>query len=224
MKLLKTIFLCLLSFAFCLGGCTHTKTQGLSEYLSELRTATYFGQEQDFVVKAYYGFKETPYNNDAVSQKRVFNLTFFLPQERDFNAQIQLCFTYNNVEYNKVFEHNPTSDRLETQIQIDSFDQKEFCIKISKSSKSVDVQMKSIVPQNALSYQDALACLIKSQQQLINNYYDQNGKFCAEIRMRILVKDQKPFWYVGFYTANDGVKALLIDGIDGKVLAIREVF
>ena len=42
--------------------------------------------------------------------------------------------------------------------------------------------------------------------------------------MRVIVKDQLPYWYVGFASGNEQLKALLVDGINGEVLAIREIF
>ena len=53
---------------------------------------------------------------------------------------------------------------------------------------------------------------------------DQDGNFNAELYMRVIVKDQLPYWYVGFASGNEQLKALLVDGINGEVLAIREIF
>ena len=39
-----------------------------------------------------------------------------------------------------------------------------------------------------------------------------------------IVKEKKPYYYVGFASGNDKLKALLIDGLTGKTLAIREIF
>ena len=83
--------------------------------------------------------------------------------------------------------------------------------------------MKSTLPKNTISYTKALTCLQKSQAELLKTYYDSNGNFNAEITLRVLVKDSHPYWYVGLSNAN-GTKALLLDGLTGKVLAVKDIF
>ena len=58
---------------------------------------------------------------------------------------------------------------------------------------------------------------------MINGFYDQNNNLNLEIHARITVKDNAPYWYVGLNTKN-GLKALLVDGTSGKILAIREIY
>jgi hypothetical protein len=42
--------------------------------------------------------------------------------------------------------------------------------------------------------------------------------------MRVLVKDNHAYWYIGLCDTEGKLKALLIDGFDGKVLAVRDIF
>ena len=42
--------------------------------------------------------------------------------------------------------------------------------------------------------------------------------------MRIFVKNDSPYWYVGIASGNGKLKALLIDGASGELLAAREIF
>ena len=41
--------------------------------------------------------------------------------------------------------------------------------------------------------------------------------------MRIIVKDGKAYWYAGLSDGKDFLKALLIDGVSGEILATRTV-
>ena len=70
----------------------------------------------------------------------------------------------------------------------------------------------------------ALDFLYSDQQNLIKAFCDEKGAFNAEIYARIIVKNDKPFWYIGIASGNNNLKALLIDGFSGKTLAIREIF
>lgn len=222
-KVLVLSFCILFCFSFFIG-CSHAKTQGLEEYLSELRTDTFFGQTDTLKLKAHYGFKETPYDNDSKVMQKRYYLSFILPEAIDFNAEYRVEFSFNGVNYSDKFLHNPTNDRLSVSFEIENFDLKSFDVKISKASDIVNVNLVSLLPKDTISYVNALSCLVKNQKELIDSYYDQNGRFTAEIRMKVLVKDNKSYWYVGFCTAKGGLKALLVDGLSGQVLAIREVF
>ena len=41
--------------------------------------------------------------------------------------------------------------------------------------------------------------------------------------MRIIVKKEKPYWYIGLINQDGTTKALLVDGFSGEVLAIRKI-
>ena len=84
--------------------------------------------------------------------------------------------------------------------------------------------MKSVVPTNTISYEKALDNLYNNQSHLINAYTDKDGNFNAEIYMRVVVKNDKSFWYIGIANGNNNLKALLIDAVTGEVKAIREIF
>ena len=57
----------------------------------------------------------------------------------------------------------------------------------------------------------------------LKNYCDEKGNFNAEIALRVLVKDNHPYWYVGLSNTS-GTKALLLDGFSGEVLAVKDIF
>ena len=81
--------------------------------------------------------------------------------------------------------------------------------------------MNSILPTNCLSINEVLSSLEKSQADFIN-YYKVDLKFNAEIYARVMVKNQKPYWYIAFGN-KESLKAFLVDGISGEVLAIRQI-
>ena len=203
---------------FC--GCTTKNT--LVQYVSELRSDLFFGQSQNYSLKAGYGFKETPYHNDGNVKQKEYSLTFRLEDKETDQLLYSLSMTVNSNVYSAEFKINPVTHALTAEIKIDDFNLKSFDVEISVGSNKETVTMHSILPENTISYEKALDCLQEKQSKLLASYYDQNGVFNAEIHIRVLVKDQKPYWYVGL-AKNKNLKALLIDGVSGEVLAIREV-
>ena len=107
---------------------------------------------------------------------------------------------------------------------VENFSKKEFSVSILSGSAPEVITLKSIVPKNTIDYKKALDFLYKDQQNLIKAFCDESGAFNAEIYARIVVKNDKPFWYVGIASGNGNLKALLIDGFSGETLAIREIF
>lgn len=222
---MKKFFLFLIVFTcFTLSFSACKQDNILLSNVSEARYNLYQGQSQNFSIKAGYGFKETPFINDGKVGKTINVLSFKLLDKEVDDTTYTLQFDFNQTEYKGVFKLNPITSTVTCEIEVDNFDLKEFTVKISSGAESESVVLKSTVPDTAISYSTALDYLVKNQSSLISHYTDTNGNFHAEIYMRILVKDGSPYWYVGLASGKDKLKALLIDGISGETLAIREIF
>ena len=59
--------------------------------------------------------------------------------------------------------------------------------------------------------------------ELFDCYKNEEGAICAEIRIKITVKDEKPYYFFGILDGKSR-KAFLADGKTGDVLAVRNVF
>ncbi len=217
-------FAFVLSFILCLTflfGC-HGKPN-LIENLSELRTEVFYGESQNYKLKASYGFKENPFINDGKVGNTEYALEFRLLEKTD-DATYSLSFPLNGTTVNANFSKNPVSHVLYAKVQAENFKEKEFSVTVSCGGNQETITLKSLLAENTVSFEQALSSLYNNQKDYIDSIYDQNGNFNAEIYLRVLVKDQKPYWYVGIARGNNDLKALLIDGLDGKILAIREIF
>ena len=222
MKKLLLFLLPILCLPFLFTGCK--SENALIPHVSELRRDLFQGESEHFSIKAGYGFKEQPFVNDGKVGSTLSLLTFRLLDKETDSVSYSIAFVFNQAEYHGVFKLNPITHSITCAIEIDNFNLKEFTVKISFGTESEEVLIKSIVPENTISYLTALDVLEKEQRSLISHYTNSNGEFLAEIYLRVLVKDGAPYWYVGFASGLDKLKALLIDGISGEILAIREIF
>ncbi len=222
MKKISIILAVFTLFCFSLTACN--KTNPLYNSVSDLREIIYTGNTENINLKASYGFKESPYSNDAKVNARIYSLTFHLMSKENENTTYFLSFDFNNNTYSSQFKLNPVSDTLCATVEVESFNLKEFYITLSYGNERHEILLKSILPENTISYTTALDHLYNEQNSLLKYYTDENGNFNAEIHVRILVKDEKPYWYVGIASGGNRLKALLIDGFTGELLAIREVF
>ncbi len=218
-------FLCYLSIFVCVFllfcGCQAQNT--LSPYVSELRSNCYQSQDSEFDIFAGYGFIEVNKSFDGKKSQTMHVLTFRLNQVQNDTITYNVALNFNGKEYKSTFKLNPVSHNLTAFLPVENFNLNEFEISVSFGSETKVVKMKSTLVKGTISYTKALSCLQKSQGELLKTYYNSNGDFNAEITLRVLVKDNRSYWYVGLSNSN-GTKALLLDGLTGKVLAIKDIF
>ena len=215
---LLTIFIVL----SCLCACNDKLD--LTTSISNLKCNVYESQNTEYKILANYGFKEKQNSKDGKVGNRIYLLSFkFLDHALD-NTTYSITLTFNKVEYKSTFKLNPISHTLDASVEVDNFNLNEFDITLRYGSNTDIITMKSILPENTITFTQALDHLINQQKGLIDLYIDQNGNFNGEIIMRVLVKDNHPYWYIGLCNTEGKLKALLIDGFNGKILAVRDIF
>lgn len=216
------LILTILLFPLSLGGCE--KNDLLSSSVSELRRDIFYGESQNYSVKASYGFREKPYVNDGKVGALENALVFKLLNKETDEATYTVVLELDGKTYSADFSRNPMLDSVTATLIVDEFSLKTFTVTVKSAAESEKVTLTSLLPENTIGYEDALSALESEQSELIKSYTDADGNFTAEIYMRVIVKDEKPYYYVGFASGNDKLKALLVDGVTGKTLAIREIF
>lgn len=201
---------------FCSYSCQ--KTSFLLPYVSELRSNIYEGHGDTYNLKAYYGYRESPYTNDGKVGEYSYEITFILKGIKDDNVAFSLEF-YPTGEI-VTFEKSK-GGYLVAVVKSYDLKESEFPVNLKHSSEIEAITMTSILPENTLDINGVLTAIEKSQEALINSY-TVDFNFTAEIFARVIVKDGKPFWYLAFANGKT-LKAFLADGTTGEVLAIREV-
>lgn len=219
-----TFYLTLCLMLLCLFSGCKKQTNPLYDRVSELRSDIYYGQSQTAKISASYGFKEFPYAFDKTVGQKKYLLTLRLVDADLTETSYSISLVFKGKEYSSTFKLSPLNNDLSTYFEIPNFDLKQFDVTLKNGSEKEKITLKSIVPPDTITYKKALDYLKKDKPTLLNAYTDQNGKFLGEIFMRVIVKDGASYWYVGIATDKNNLKALLIDGKSGKILAIREVF
>lgn len=195
----------------------------LTRYVSELRCDIFSCESEKYDISAAYGFKEEPFCNDGKVGTRVYRLSFTLKGAEAEAADRSIAMTYNGEEYKSAFNLNPLTGVLCAYMEIDGFSLKEFNAEIVTGAEKENVLFKSQLPDNTMTFSAALSSVEKNQPTLIQNYRNDDGEFTAEIYARVIVKDNAAFWYIGFAEGNDKLKAILVNGATGEILAVREI-
>lgn len=214
--IVKLLVVFLLIFSMPLFGCT--KKSMLLPYVSELRCNVFEGISENFSIKAHYGYRETPYLNDCKVSPYSYELTFFLKGNVNDNASYSLELCSFNEEIN--FERTNTGS-FKASYKVNDFNENTFDVILHCATESENITLTSLLPKDTFSVNEVLLKVEKSQEVLINSYYS-NVDFNAEIYVRVLVKNDKPFYYIAFANGKT-LKAFLVDGLTAEVLAIREV-
>lgn len=201
----------------CLFGCN--KALDLMPYVTELKSDIFTSQNSSYNLKANYGYKT--YNGT-----KIYNLTFIFMDNNNILANVtySISLDYNGVTYKKSFTYSPVSHNFVAKLEVPNFIEKEFNVSLLFSSENINITMKSCLPENTISPSTALKNLVEKQPSLIKTYLTDTNIFLGEITLRVLVKDEKPYWYIGLFDEQGNLKALLIDGFTGDLLAIREIF
>ena len=202
-----------------LSGCT-----AKNEYesaVSLLRADVYSGSYGDVAVSAEYGFKEYPFVNDGASGERVYGYTFIIHAVAD-EIKRSVTITIDEKTYSADFKVDEISSEYKAFIETPDKHLPEFTAVINSGSDTREVAFCSLLPENTISYTDALNAL-KTKQKPLLDAFTADGIFKAELYLKIFVKNEKPYWYVGIAYAENRLKALLVDGITAEILAIREI-
>lgn len=215
-KLIYGFLLLVFSFTCLSYGCKRQEFS-LANYLTELRENIYEGESEHYKIKADYGFIKNE------SGSTVYQLTFKMKDVVDTNVTYLVCFDLGEKSYQKNFTFSPVHNILTAIVEVDCFNKDSFDITIKKASESENITLNSIIPPNTIDYKTALNYLYQGQKTYIDSFID-NGEFKAKLTERIVVKDDKGYYYIGIENENGKLKAMLIDGISGELLAIRDVF
>ncbi len=217
-KSIYIFLLVLLSLFYSFSVGCQKQTSFLLDYVSELKCEI-LTCDSEYNLTATYGYKEAPYSNDAKVGEKEYTLTFILKDQVESQVEYFLIIPEFN-DCKLVFSKSKSGNLVATLVKED-FSSKTLAVKLCFGENIVDITLNSIIPKEALDVNKVLLKLQEEQENLVTHYID-GLNFNAEIYARILVKNDKIYWYIAFGDGNN-LKALLVDGISGEVLAIREV-
>ena len=210
---LKTVFIALLTIALCLfTGCKNKPIVGISQ----LRTNIFYAQSDGFEVTVYSEERETPLLADGYSAQKTPVLIIKIMSSSEISGTLTVCANVDGKEYTA----SPTERAnkiLRVEIPVETLPSSEISITL-KGEKEICLTAKSIIPDGTASYEKAVELTINALGDKIT--YNGN-KPIGEFMVRILVENQKAFWYVGYVTEKN-TYSFLINAEGNKIIATRE--
>ncbi len=211
-----TLFLVVtFSFASCSTGLE------LKDYVSDLRHGLYYGEGEKYSLKIAVGEKETPLQNDgAVGQIQPYVKIVLYGGE--VGVSYTVGFRFNDQDYLLETDVNPATSLPTIEEQIENFNADNLTFTVMASSYSENVTTRNIVPQGTIDYLTALD-FFKNQQPTFIENHTENEKLTVELYVKVLVEQDKAYWYIGVLDGQK-IRAMLIDGITGELLATKDVY
>ncbi len=213
-KRILIVFLGLILSLSVFSGCA--KKINLSDYICELKEKIYFGETDDYKVTCGFGFIVNE------NSQKITGLTFKVKPTNSLNAKRSLEIILDGKTFNKDLTVSLSLYYSTCFIEKEDLKETEFNVKIKTGSDIKEITLKEENIEGTIDYKTALNCLIKNQPDLIESYKE-NNVFMGKIIIRKIIRNERSFWYVGLIDKNDNLKALLIDGKTGDVLAIRKI-
>lgn len=221
MKFLKVFLLAILIFTFSLPLYACNNQTDYFSYVSELRKDIFTAENENLSVAIYSGAKETPAIFDGVKNDTglLLGVKVIFIEEPSSAVSVTVC--YDDKSYEIPLEFHPVKRALAGKTSVANLPEKQVEVTVTYGETSVNLTAVSRLNQNTISYTKALAVATKEAQTFIKEN-TVSGVLQAEIVIRLLLENDKNYYYVGFVT-QEGLKlAYLIDGESGEILARKQ--
>ena len=190
--------------------------------LSEVRYDILFGESDNLKCYANVGFKEFPLENDNKKATVKNCVTFrIIPKDGNMDKVYSVEFLVDKENYGDTFSEDEITHALTVTIITAVKVATPLTVTVRTTDYADDIILSSTLPQDTIDYKQAL----KSGATVLYDLFQENisgGVLLGEIRMRVIVDENKSYWYMGYHYGNDKTIALLLDGATGELLAQRE--
>ncbi len=206
-----------LAFAVCaaaLGGCAKNSVD-YTDYISENRYNVYMYSDEGTEIKIYCSLKEAPFVADGIKGNVNALTEIYLQFDESFDEVYitSQSFTGGEASYLTVkgcwylsFSGNQQGDSIALTANCDG--------------ESREYTLSSILYDGVMSAEAALQCAVEYDSATFEAL-KKNGVFYGEIFLRLLYDAGKCYRYVGVCDRDGKIKAYLLDGESGRVIAER---
>ncbi|MBR2989295.1 MAG: hypothetical protein IKC64_06210 [Clostridia bacterium] len=204
---------CLICVFFALG-CSGELERNYNR-ISEIRDELMVGNGSNFSVEVISGVRENPFVIDGKSSgKRDFTVVT-VKGEFSPDKPVQYSLTYNGIKYDGTLDKHPLKNSYSTELNV--VIKGEVEITVYHADKSEKVSAKSVKRDDTITCERALEIARTKLGKRMND---------GELYIRYIVNPistaQGYYYYVAVCPDEDEVYAVLIDEINGQIVAVRE--
>ena len=216
--------LCLASFC----GCAKKPTDLFSR-VSELRDNAFFATadadgENAFRLCVYSYLREQPLISDGAAGKTERVAEFYFTAKDGADTYV---LRYASPDGLKQGGGEMSYDDVQRRYyyfcseDLSSSGALNVAVKNEKTGEEISFNATSAKKDGTLSPREILSAFENAESEKIASL-KKNGVFCAEIRIRLIVSEDTPYYYLGLIDENGKTFSYLLGGETGKILAKRE--
>lgn len=206
------VILVVLFFAFTLSSCA--KTPDYSVHLSEIRYAVYALNGESFTGEAYLSLRETPFSDDGkVAQLKKYVIIRLVPNATRLTDDITVSLGERNAE----LTFRPETEAYAATLSADEFNPEKSVLKYKSGEVYEEVPFTEIAGGEQ-DYKKIFASFVSQKAEVLKVLSDKED---FELRLRIMRRDEKTFWYAAVIT-KEQTQCFLTDE-NGKIIAEKTI-
>ncbi|HBK01862.1 MAG TPA: hypothetical protein DDY77_02365 [Clostridiales bacterium] len=205
----KVVLIILTAFIVTLTLSACAKTPDYSSALSEIRYAVYALNGENFTGEAYFCRRETPYADDgSIGDMKDYLILRFTPSSVPSSADVTVSVGERKAE----LTFRAESDAYVATLLADDFapEKSLLCYRAGEVYEEVPFMP---IAGGEQDYKKIFAAFTSQKAELLKSL---DGKE-FELRLRLMRRDEKTFWYVAVIT-NEQTQSFLADE-NGKIIA-----
>ncbi len=193
----------------------------LSIYVSGLRVGIYEGVTDEYKITVYSETRESPFLLDGFVGENKNFLTIKLDKETGSCDGVSVLISYDDYSCNGVFDYNPLNGKFTCEIEVPKLPTNSNILATIKSEElEKSCELLTQKQASTIDYKTALNSLKKAEPDLIKELFE-NTNVATEIHVRLIAEEGKNYYYIGLVQKDGKIKAFLVDGKEGKILAQR---
>ncbi|MGN1052608.1 MAG: hypothetical protein ACI4SH_04370 [Candidatus Scatosoma sp.] len=216
---------------FCLAwfcGCAK-QSSDLFSCVSELRDNVLFaeagaGGENAFRLCVYSYLREQPLLSDGAAGKteRVAEF-YFTAKDGSDTYVLRYALPDGSKEGGGEMSYDDVQRRYYyfCSEDLSSVSALNVAVKNAKTGEEISFCATGAKKDGTLSPREILSAFENAESEKISSM-KKDGVFCGEIRIRLIISEEKPYYYLGLIDGNGKTFSYLLDGETGRILAKRE--
>ena len=216
----KTIIL-LVAFCLLLFVSSCKNDIDLEMYLSEKRTAVYFVKGEDYSLTVYGEEREDPFISDGYVGTIKKFLTVRLEDYQKALDDASVTISFDGISLTGKFEYSPLNGKFCAEIETESLPTLSEITAVIKNGGEERTFNLSGYSSDGIDYKTALSSVSKTAKTEIENMLSQTSSL--EVRLRIILEEDRVYYYVSLIDKTGKTLAYLVDGSNGEILASKTI-
>ncbi len=217
----KNIFFLLLPllvlFLPSIAGCTQEIVY--FDFVSELRSNLFLARTEEFSLRIYSVFKESPYAADGVAQPTAPRFEAYLVAPSG-DKRAELYFTVEKKTCGGEMSYDGVKGEYYYGCTLDVSALTAIDCVVTYGEEEIKLTAASVLTKDTLSPKAALNKLYAACSEPFLALTDKYG-FAGEIYLRLIYEDF-PYYYVGVIDREGNIQAFLLNAETGAILARRQ--